>query len=101
MYFVDDFVVDDPLKICYFSKGDFLQISSGLKFILGYFGFTAFGVLGFSRIVFAEFVEFEFSGIVRIVFSCYGIGLNMLCLLILFLDSAQICRACFRFFILL
>ena len=31
-------------------KGNLLQISSGLELILGYFGFTKFGVLEFSRI---------------------------------------------------
>ena len=30
-------------------KGNLLQISSGLEVILGYFGFTEFGVVEFSR----------------------------------------------------
>ena len=58
--------------------------------------------LNFLELFLPRFGVFEFPGIVRIVFSCYGIGLNMLCLLILFLDPAQTCRACFRFcFVLL
>ena len=53
-----------------FLKGDLLRISSGLEFILGYFGFTNFGVLEFSRIDLTEFGLLYFSGFVRILFSC-------------------------------
>ena len=56
----DDFVVDDPLKFCILSKGNLLQISSGLEVILGYFGFTKFDVLKFYRIVFTIFGVTEF-----------------------------------------
>ena len=49
MDFADDFVVDDPLTFGYFLDGEFLQISSGLEVMLGYFCFTEFGVLELSR----------------------------------------------------
>ena len=48
--FCSDFVVNDPLALCYFLAGGFLQISSVLEVILGYFSFTKFGGLEFSRI---------------------------------------------------
>ena len=62
MDFADDFVVDDPLTFGYFLEGGFLQISSGLEVMLGFFvspnlvclndldmivDFTEFGVLDF------------------------------------------------------
>ena len=60
MDFTDGFVVDEPLTFFLLLKASLLQISSGLEVILGYFGFTEFGVLEFSRIVFTEFGVLEF-----------------------------------------
>ena len=60
MHSADDFVVDDLLTICYFLEENLLQISSGLEVILGYFGFTKFGVLEFSRINFTKFGVLDF-----------------------------------------
>ena len=45
MDFADDFVVNEPLKNFIILKGGFLKISPGLEVILGYFGFTKFGVI--------------------------------------------------------
>ena len=82
MDFADDFVVDDPLTICYFFKGDFPLISSGLEVILGYFCFTEFGVLELSRVDFTEFNVLEFFwNRQNPLFLCIG--------------SARICCACY------
>ena len=59
MDFADDFVVDDPLIFFIFLKGDLLQIYSGLRVILVYFGFTNFGVLELFRIFFTKFGVLE------------------------------------------
>ena len=58
-----------PSHFVILSKGNLLQISSGLEVILGYFGFTNFDVLEFSIIDSTEFGVLEFSGFVRILFS--------------------------------
>ena len=60
MHFANDFVVDDPLTFFYFLERNLLQITSGLEVILGYFGFTKFGVLEFSRINFTKFGVLDF-----------------------------------------
>ena len=63
-------------------KENLLQISSGLEAILGYFGFTEFGVLEFSRIDFTEFGVLEFFwNRQNPLFLCIG--------------SARIFRACY------
>ena len=49
-----------PSHFVIFLKGGLLQISSGLEFILGYFGFTEFGALEFSKIFSAELGVLEF-----------------------------------------
>ena len=59
-----------PSHFFIFLKGNLLQISSGLEFIIGHFCFNDFGVLEFSRIVFTDFGVLKFSGFVRSVFFC-------------------------------
>ena len=71
--------------------GDFLQISSGFEVILGYFGFTKFSVLDFSRIVFTKFGVLEFYGFVRNIFSCVWARIELAVLVDLVLDLAQSC----------
>ena len=78
-----------------FKKGDLLRISSGLEVILGYFVFTEFGLIEFSIIGFTQFGVLEFSGIFGIFFSCLLAWLEFSVLV--FLDLARRCRACFRF----
>ena len=70
-----------PSHFVIFLKGYLLQISSGLEVILGYFGFTEFGVLKISRLDFTEFGVLEFFWIrYNPIFLCIG--------------SARIFRAC-------
>ena len=71
-----------PSHFVIFLKEDFLQIPSGLEFILGYFGFTKFGVLALSRIDFTKFGVLEFFwNRQNPLFLCIGLD--------------QICRACY------
>ena len=70
MNFADDFLINDPLTFFILLESNLLQISSGLEVILGYFGFTKFCVLEFSRINFNKFGVPGFSRIVIILFSC-------------------------------
>ena len=49
-----------PSLFVIFFKGNLLKISSGLEVILGYFGFTNFGVLELSRVDFIDFGVLEF-----------------------------------------
>ena len=87
-----------------FLKGNLLQISSGLKVILGYSCFTHFDVLKLSRdeylynrvrLVWFLMGSLEFSFLV----NC--LGSNFLCLLFFIFGLDWRCRACFRFFFFL
>ena len=74
-----------PSHFVIFLKGDFLQISSGLEFILGYFCFAEFGVLELSLLFFVLTISaflnclemisprsvcLNYSRIIEILFSC-------------------------------
>ena len=75
-------------------KDNLLRIYSGLELIIGYFGFTYFGVLVF-LIDFTKFDVLDFLEIVRILFSCVLARLEF-SVLVIFLDLDRNCRACFR-----
>ena len=70
MDFADDFVVDDPLIFGYFIEGEFLQISSGLEFMLGYIFSPNLVCLNYLEMISPSLVCLEYSGIVRILLSC-------------------------------
>ena len=63
-----------PSHFVIFFKGDLLKISSGLKFILGYFCFAEFGVLELSMFFF--FAEFSMLELSRDYFTDFG-GLEL------------------------
>ena len=107
MDFADDFVVDDLSHFVIFLKGNFLQISSCLEVILGYFCFTEFSVLelylfflpisaclNYLEIISPRSVCLNSSGIVRILFPCEYAWIGFTVQVFFYLD--QICRACFQ-----
>ena len=59
-----------PSYFVIFFRDNFLQISSCLEIILGYFEFTKFRVLEFLELISPSLVCLNFSGFVRILFSC-------------------------------
>ena len=89
-----------PSHFLIFLKGNLLQIYSGLEVILRYFCFTKFVVLDLSLLylfhqVRCTWIILEWS---ESPFLVILLGLNLPCLLFLFFDLAQSCRARFRFY---
>ena len=86
MYFADDFVVDDSLTFCYFLVGEFAA---------NIFRFGINSWLFLFHLVWCAQIYLELS---ESSFLVNWLGSNFPCLLFLFLDLAQRCRACFRFY---
>ena len=99
MNFADDYVVDDPLTFYYFLEGDFAANILRFGSNSWCFCFTKCGVFELSRVYFTEFGVLEFSGIVRILFSCVLARIEFSVLVIKKRDLDRSCRACFRFII--
>ena len=83
-----------------FLKGDLLQIFYGLEVIIRYFCFTEFGVIELSWLFcFIEFGVIELFRVDFTKFSVLDLFWNLHTPLFLWIGSAQICHACYLFFL--
>ena len=90
-----------PSHLVILLKENLLRISSGLKVMLRYFCFNKFGVLGLSKDD-CWFHQVQCAWFLlrlsELSFLVNWIGSNFPCLLLLILDLARSCRACFCFY---